>query len=960
MPSPYMQNPQGGVPMNAAFHAAGAATPMFGGTGIRYTGPANVNFGGNSGAMFQMAMPAVMSMMMGQNRIPTQFFPEQNVYDQLRATYEYNSRMQAMRMATSRDAITMERTMGGATQMLTGKPLTNIQRARNHEIANFMQGIAPFAVQMAPDLYDSLHGSRGSAAVFADQMYRAMRTSVDPLTGAAGYRGDSTGRVSNEVFERLFGANADLSQMKGLSAGQAGMLANELQLRGLMGRPTGTLSLREQRASLPSQLSSDVIDRLARELPEIQNAIKNNQTPTAAMLEAARQQIRSTHGELKNAGRDIDRQDLEKMPGAEAIIQTTDADRITRRLKNMSGAVKAMKDIFGDQGNPNAPMREIIASLDALTQGGLATMSPGQLESLVRRTHSISKQTGMGLESMLGLTAQNAGLADQLGLDRSFALTTTQQSALFGAAVGDVGGLEVPVWGAMSKEQLVLADAQLRMHAAASPFTNQLNAIMRMSDTGMIKPQAGTELAAMVAAIKNGDRTYSFGGQQKSLMMNRVALTDIIKRDAGITGNEVESIIYDRYGNQEFGQKYNTDLIARGQQASEMIDKMLAPAVGGRFSGILEERNLNQTLIKAGIVKDDTAFRQMMDQVGAGVSRDFIKMDPVTRRNAESRQAAMAASVKANMRAALKARMPGATDAQIDAQLQTVVAQMGGDAGLNNMGVTAYAEMDQLASERYGKSAQVFADLHNPQTQKEAAARRATADVEAEIATVMSSFGTAGPLQRVMDALQKGDPNTNVSDLLKEAMGGVDADKLRGIAPDGALDKVFGLFAEIERLNPDDEKDRIKIREKLDIIQGWAEGGETAKKQLEKMAPGTELYQLMQDSASRDGSKGNESYKQKLREALGEEAFEEKHDPVDVSKIDRSNLSRSEQMELAVVEQLQALNESVRTGGLMPDGNSERKLNITIKSGRLKLNKDGTAEIEGDGEGQMDTVMRSQ
>lgn len=960
---PYMQNPQGGIPVNAALHAAGAATPMYGGNaGPRYTGPANIQMG-EYGMLLQMAMPAMMQMAAGSNRVPTQFFPEQNVYDQLKSTYQYNSRMQAVQMAAERDARTMERTLGGATQMFTGKPLTDMERARNYEISNFMQGIAPFAVQMAPDLYDKLHGSRGSAAVFADQMYRAMRTSVDPLTGAAGYRGDSTARVSNEVFERLFGSGADLSEMKGLSAGQAGLLANELQLRGLMGRPTGTLSLREQRAAVPTQLADAVVDRLARELPEIRDAIREGKTPTEDMLNSARQQIRTTHGALKDAGREMTRQDLEQMPGAEAIIQTTDADRITKRLKNMSGAVKAMKDIFGDQGNPNAPMREIINALDALTQGGLATMSPGQLESIVRKTQSIAQQTGMGLDSIIGLTTQNAGLADQLGLDRSFAITTAQQSALYGAAVGDVGGLDIPVWGAMSKEQLVLADSQLRMHAAASPFTNQLNAVMRMADTGMVKPKEGTELAAMIDAIRKGDRTYSFGGQQKSFSMNRVALTDIITRDAGITGNEVESIIYDRYGNQEYGQKYNTDLITRGQQAVDVIDKFLAPGVGGRLSGVMEERKINESLIQAGVVKSDNEFRQMMQQVGAGVSRDFLKMDPVTRRNADSRQAAMAASVRANMRAALKARMPNASDAQIDAQLQAVVNQVGGDAGLNNLGVISYAEMDQVAFERYGKSAQVFADLHDPKIQKEAAARRATAEVEAEIATVMANFGTSGPLQRVVDAIQNADENTKLTDVLKEAMGGVDKDKIKGLVPDGALDKIFGMVAEIERLNPDDDKDRVKIRKNLDVIQGWFEGGEAAQNQLDKLGKGDgDLRRLLQDAAGRDGSKGKESYKQKFHDVLGEEAFEEKHEPIDISKIDRASLSREEQMQMATIEQLQSMNAFIQgNGGLpMPD-NSEKKFQITIKSGKLKLNKDGTAEIEGDGEGQLgDAVMRNQ
>ena len=41
---------------------------------------------------------------------------------------------------------------------------------------------------------------------------------------------------------------------------------------------------------------------------------------------------------------------------------------------------------FGDIGKPNAPMVEIINGLQALTQGGLATMDPTRLEMTVRFT----------------------------------------------------------------------------------------------------------------------------------------------------------------------------------------------------------------------------------------------------------------------------------------------------------------------------------------------------------------------------------------------------------------------------------------------------------------------------------------------------------------------------------------------------------------------------------------------
>src|SRR5690606_42097501 len=61
---------------------------------------------------------------------------------------------------------------------------------------------------------------------------------------------------------------------------------------------------------------------------------------------------------LKDNTRILSDEDLRQLEGADQLISAADADRIQRRLENMAGAVKAMRDIFGDMGNPNAPMRE--------------------------------------------------------------------------------------------------------------------------------------------------------------------------------------------------------------------------------------------------------------------------------------------------------------------------------------------------------------------------------------------------------------------------------------------------------------------------------------------------------------------------------------------------------------------------------------------------------------------------
>jgi hypothetical protein len=359
-----------------------------------------------------------------------------------------------------------------------------------------------------------------------------------------------------------------------MSAGQAGILLNELQARGMLGKPMGLLSVNEQRSMLPRSLSPDAINRLAEQLPAVQKILKGGGTPDEDVLKAARKQIQDSHSKLIDPTVKLNQTDLEKLPGAQDIIRAGDAERISQKLSNLSGAVKAMRDIFGDMGNPNAPMREIINGLDALTQGGLATMSPGQIEMMVRKTHTLAKQTGLGVEGMMALTTQNAELADRLGLDRSFAVTAAQQAAAFGAAAGDRLHLDRPVWGALTKEQLTLGDQQLRMHAASSPLANQMNALMRMSDTGMIKPNAGSELAAMTDAIRRGDTQYSFGGRKKDIATPHAQLIRMLREDGGLGETEAYAILHDIKGNQEFGLKHNTTDTIRRIQTDETVRRI--------------------------------------------------------------------------------------------------------------------------------------------------------------------------------------------------------------------------------------------------------------------------------------------------------------------------------------------------------------------------------------------------
>ena len=825
------------APMDAMMATFGR-TPMFlGDTGPRYTGPFNFNAGGPSGVMLQLMAPQLLQGFMGDGRIPAQFNPQQNFYDQMMSQQYYQASQQAMSMASRQDTASIADTLNGINRMMTGKELTEMQTARNFRMAQGVSQYMPLLTQiLGPDLIDQLHGSRGSATVFAQQFHQAMRTSVDPVTGGAGYTGQSAGQVSQEVFQQLFGPGADRTGLRGMSAGQAGMLTNELQARGLLGQPMGMLSLQEQRAMVSKEINNATLGRLAEQLPEIQNILKEGGTPTDDMLAKARDRVRQSHAALIDPNVKMTEEDLKNLPGGEDILRATDAERISGRLKNLSGAVKAMRDIFGDMGNPNAPMREIINGLEALTQGGLSTMSAGDLEMMVRRTHTIAKQTGMGVQGLMGLAAQNAGLADQLGLDRSFAMRAAQQSALYGAAAGDTLGLNMPTWGALSKEELTLMDTQLRMHAAASPLANQLNAIARMADTGMATPGADTELSAIIDAVRAGQDTYQFGGQSRDIVMQRSQLLEILQRDAGISSSEAMAIIGDRFGNQEYGQRYNTDMTVRRIQAEETAQRLLMPEISNRFTGTLEANRVDDLLQASGVTENQGDFRLLMDQVAGQVSTDFLNLSPEDLRDPAKRRAALGQAFRSRLEENIRARMPNANPAEVQAVVQQVVDQMGGEEGLNAMGEVVYASANKAAAGHpLFKTGVGMHDALSQDAMKQAEARGRQAEADALMQSAFSSLGTDTAVERIVDTIQKAGPDSTWQELLSDVLGGVDVEEINAADPQGTVAQMMQLAQETSKLDASDPEQFAQLQRNAEVLRGLVEGGDVAREQLRKL-----------------------------------------------------------------------------------------------------------------------------
>lgn len=801
MPGDYVQ------PWEAAF----TTTPMYAGDpGPRYTGPLNVDTGNDMlNMLLQVGGTPILQSMMAQHKMtPLQFIPMQGAYDQMVANQYYNQQQRAMQVAAARDRGTIEDVIGGATKMFTGAPLTSAQRQQAFGMAQQVSNFTPLLIQaLGPDLVDALHGSRGSAAVMAQALHRGLRTARDPVSGGIGVSGDSAGVMAQEVFEQLFGRNANPAALRGMSAGQAGLLFEEMHARGLADTPLGGMSLEDRLGAVGRmELTDAQVSRLSENTSLIRGIRDQGRDPTRVEFDRAEQQIRDTHkrireGTAPGAGR-VDATALTEMPGTEDMLRASDADRISGRVKQLSGVVSAMRDIFGDNGRPNAPMRELINGLEALTQGGLTNMSPGELERMVRMTATLGKTTGVGLQTMIGLTAHAGEQANRLGLDRSLAVQATQGAVAFGAAAADTQRLNMPAFGSLNKEELTLFDQQLRMNAAASPVTNQFSTTVRAFQEGLVK--ADTEAGRLAQALQAGQLTYDTTGRgdMRSVHMHPNEWRQLMGR-SGLDENTTYNLYSDKFMNQEYTRRFQLQNVTRQLQARVDLAPKIAANYNDALSSQLRSRNVNQVL-RDRLGMDDNQIRDMERQISTDLAQQTLELTPEQYRDQPTRVKTMGTMVQKALddRIRAQSRAAGRSAAEQEQDVQAARTALG-DEGATQIGVSTYAAWgaairnDPRRSPLKGPIGEL--QVFGRRTQEAMQARLIEADTESQMASSLSGLGRSGPIQRIVDTIREAEPGEEFTKILAKIGGGVEVEKFRDHPQLQALSESYQRFNAAER-----------------------------------------------------------------------------------------------------------------------------------------------------------------
>lgn len=642
-----------------------------------------------SNPMFQMAMAMYLPQAMGQGNFLPSLMPSQHLFDQFTAAKYQNARMQGMTGAQALDQQTLTTNILGIRNSMSDTPATamNVEQASNiasiinHPLAKMFIG-----QMMGPEnMEDLFYGRRGSA----DMLYQSVAKSGfhrrDP-TGGERMSAESLSGMTREMYAQMYGPDADLSEMNGISAGRAGVLYDDLFRRGVLPQSIGNLKPSERVKAISESLPTDdkTMERLSREYaheqllrsdakilddkryaeltPQQQRAEVDRRAGTArAELEGQFQDIKDYNAGTgkKSIG------EIEQMDGFGIAARSIDAQKVTSTLKGYSGAIAAVREIFGDNGNPNAPMQQLITALEALTQNQIGRVSPKKIEQYVREVQLASRSAGMGLGAVAAIGSQAAAFGDQLGLDRSFANSSTLAGIRQGDAMRQTGAFTG--FGAMTQEEASLKGAYLESAAAASPVGNMIGVAVRTVKEDPSKHydkdgKALTPVGAMVQALERGETTYTDPTTGKKVDIQQglandqsAFVRDVLDKteDAAIT----EERMMDRQGNQEYTSQIKG--LSRLAQRADIIGDM-----GATFAGQL-------SLDSPSLSADD---RQKMGQAAAAAV-----LSTNSRVAPEKRIAHMQEKIKQNLITAEESRLeqaePGLTPEQRRAKAEATATR---------------------------------------------------------------------------------------------------------------------------------------------------------------------------------------------------------------------------------------------------------------------------------------------
>ena len=265
------------------------------------------------------------------------------------------------------------RSIGAQRAVNGGQPVTDLDREHANIGARVLNNpiFKQFAASQigAENLESIMFGRRGDPTAIAAATNRIGFFRADAAGQGPRMSSDSLRQFSQNVYQNLYGPDANLDEMHGFGAVASGEMMETLFQQGRLPQALGALPAAERVKALSATSRSDkTMNELARQFghSELMSRDKDYATATEEeqkimlndKLPQFRQRLDSTFAEIdrfkSKDPRAKSAEEIEQLDGFGLAANALDAKQVSRAVKSYNGAVSAIREIFGDNGNPNA------------------------------------------------------------------------------------------------------------------------------------------------------------------------------------------------------------------------------------------------------------------------------------------------------------------------------------------------------------------------------------------------------------------------------------------------------------------------------------------------------------------------------------------------------------------------------------------------------------------------------
>lgn len=678
-----------------------------------------------------------------------------------RARQHLQMRQQVSNQLAGEDASGIYRTLRGGAA-LAGMPFNEQQREAARQFSQTIAGMGPTLAMVAPDFLDAISGEKGSVQVLASQMMEANRYRVDPVTGRMGYSSDSNRDTVKEVFGTMF-AKDNMARMQGLRAGDVGQMYRELSAEGLAG-PTGSTRERTIRALQAARESGADLTAIGDKVGVRVGTDTNLQSLS-----------------------DSDLAKLRKNEGVQTKMTQADTRQITDRLQSYVGSLSAMREVFGENGDPNAPMPKLINALRALTSGQMQSFDATRLNTMVRDIQSMSQVSGKSVDQLVAMN-QAAHMSNAMALGPTYGRygvqfdhASTKLGVAAGMSVSQLGG--AVGFGALNRQQVEQAAQQQYADSLNSEMFNALGAVTRLEQAGgFAENEAGREMKAALAAIDSKAESYTFVDDKgrsitKQVPTREAEFRSLISRGAanGVNASDFNQMLSDRTSNlRSMSETPERQDAVQAQQANE-VNRLITRSVANRFTG---SKALEQ-------IQDKVQRRQ------AGLELSRVATEAADNLTLEQLQD------------------PKQRNSVIADAIKTEASNQGitlSDEEALQMATSSFGMRESALQHYYKQDATSYAQTNSKRVRANISEQQTNIAIQSKVNQAMSGLGPKGSmLQRAMSAVQKqGDrgENANMQTLLGDIFGA---------GSDMAAEKLTPIMEKIRERNRVIEQKRVEM-----------------------------------------------------------------------------------------------------------------------------------------------------